>query len=268
MSLASLPMYDLPALRAATDGLWAGLARAMVARGIDGVPARLDRERDREALWRSPDLLFSQTCGYPLTHDLAGQVTLLATPVYRILGRQTSDYCSLLLVREEDPASTLADLRGRRAAINAEDSQSGYSALRHAVAPLAQAGRFFAEVLTSGAHLRSAALVREGEADVCAIDAVTYALAQRANPPALAGLRVLAETAWAPNLPYVTRRGADGDLLDRLRAALETAMADPDLAAVREDLLLAGIEVLPPEAYGRIVEMEAEARDLGYPRIA
>ena len=47
-----------------------------------------------------------------------------------------------------------------------------------------------------------------------------------------------------------------------------SSMAAPDLAAARDDLLLAGIEVLPLEAYDRIVEMEDEACRLGYPRVA
>src|SRR5207249_2755288 len=51
--IASLPMYDLPEVKAATDAWWRGLARHI---GIAGV---LDRGRDRLAPWRSPDLVFS-----------------------------------------------------------------------------------------------------------------------------------------------------------------------------------------------------------------
>ena len=63
MSVASLPMYDLPEVTAATDAWWAGLARAMRREGLSDVPDRLTRGPDVAELWRASDLLFSQTCG-------------------------------------------------------------------------------------------------------------------------------------------------------------------------------------------------------------
>src|SRR5690606_16819606 len=120
---ASLPMYDLPGLEAATDAWWAGLAAAFRAEGLADVPERLTREDDHAALWTAPDLLFSQTCGYPLTHALAGRVRLVATPVYDCPGCGGGTYRSEILVRADDPARSLADLRQRRAAVNAADSQ-------------------------------------------------------------------------------------------------------------------------------------------------
>ena len=267
MNRVSLQMYDPPALRPAVDAFWAGLARALRAEGIDDLPGELERGSEPYDVWLSPDLLLAQTCGYPLTHALRDRVTLLAVPVYRIQGREESRYCSYILVREDDPAVELADLRDRRAAVNGEDSQSGYSVLRHAVAPLARGQRFFSEVKVSGAHLNSAGMVRRGDADICAFDAVAYALAQQCDTASLAGLRILAETAWAPNLPFITRKTATDDLLARLRAALSAAMTAPDLAGPRNQLLLAGIEVLPLEAYDRILELEDEAGRLGYPKL-
>jgi hypothetical protein len=98
MSIASLPMYDLPALRQATDDWWSGLARALTAAGLEGVPKRLTREANSEELWCRPDLLISQTCGYPLTHALAGQVRLVATPAYHVEGCDGALYRSVFLV--------------------------------------------------------------------------------------------------------------------------------------------------------------------------
>ena len=74
--IASLPMYDWPEVRQATDNWWAGIARH-----LDNAPA-LDRGADYTALWRDPRLLFSQTCGYPFTHEFSGRLKLIATPHY------------------------------------------------------------------------------------------------------------------------------------------------------------------------------------------
>lgn len=268
VNIASLPMYDLPEVTAATDAWWSGIARALAREGVADVPVNLVRDCDTKTVWRSPDLLFSQTCGYPLMHDFVGQLRVVATPSYDAAGCKGPFYRSLIVVRADDPAQTLDDLRGRFAAANAPDSQSGYSALRSAVAVVAQSASFFSKVVMSGGHANSLALVASGAADVCAVDCVTHALLARHRPVALANLRVLGETVAAPGLPYVTRAGAGGDLLQRLRAALNAALADPALAATREDLLIAGIEVLPETAYDRIIEIEEEARARGYACLA
>ncbi len=268
MTIASLPMYDLPEVRRATDAWWAGLAAGFTRAGVPDVPSRLDRDREMAEVWHAPDLLISQACGYPLTHALAGVVRPVATPVYGAEGCNGANYRSFFIVRADDPAAGLEDLRRRRVAVNAPHSQSGYNCLRHALAPLSGGRPFFSEVLVSGGHAASLTAVREGRADLAATDCVTFALLARHQPAAVADLRVLAESAPAPALPYVTQAAADPDLLARLRAGLRQALEDPDLAEARDALLLKGAEVLPDEAYRAINEMEDEAIALRYPEVA
>ncbi len=257
--LASLFMYDMPEFRRANESWWQGLARAMRAEGIEAVPEQLCEVADPLAHWARPKLLFSQTCGYPLTHALKGKVTVIATPMYDCNGCAGANYTSLVLVRDEDPASEVADLADRTAVVNSFDSQSGFSSLRSVVAPFAQEGRFFAQVTCSGGHLASMAVVQAGQADVCAIDAVTYALAERYRPSAKDGLRVLAQGPEAPGLPYITAGGAADEQLRRLRTAVRSAMEDRDLAATREALFIMGAELLPEDAYTRILDLEEAA---------
>jgi ABC-type phosphate/phosphonate transport system substrate-binding protein len=268
MAVASLSMYDLPELRPATDAWWQGLARAFRREGITDVPDALDHREAYQNIWLRPDLLFSQTCGYPLTHALASRVELLATPCYGTEGCEGPNYCSFVMVAADSAASAIADLRGQRCAVNSLDSQSGCNALRQLVAPAAKNGRFFGSVTISGGHQRSLALVASGQADVAAVDCVTHGLLARHRPRALAGMRVLCRTASAPGLPYVTRAGAAADLLRRLRAGLERAFADPELAEARGALLLEGAAMLPIAAYERIDELEVAAIAAGYPEIA
>lgn len=268
MFSASLPMYDLPVLRKETDAWWGALAAAFRAEGLKGVPDSLLRDGDPSALWLSPDLLFSQTCGYPLTHSLQGKVTLLATPVYDLEGCAGGTYCSEVLVRRNADFQGLADLRGKRVAVNEEGSQSGYNVLRTAVAPLAEEGRFFSAVRKSGSHRNSMAMVASGQADVCAVDCVTYGLLCKAEPEAVAGLRRLAVTASAPALPFITRRDIPEADLQRLRGGLRRAFDDPALADIRAALLLSDVVVRPLGDYAVIEAMETEAIRLGYPALA
>ncbi len=243
MMTASLPMYDWPELQPANDALWAGMARQL------GVSSGLDRRADHRSVWHDPGLLFSQTCGYPFVHEFRDKLTLIATPHYSADGCEGPDYCSIVLAREKAPP---ASFRGARAAVNGPDSMSGMLALKLVFAPLASEGRFFREAIETGGHLRSLEAVRDGRADICAVDAVCAALARRHRPEALAGLIEIARSPKVPALPFVTCAGN----VEKLRDALWQVFADDEFAAARDVLLLAGYSVLPRQAYDRIIKLE------------
>jgi ABC-type phosphate/phosphonate transport system substrate-binding protein len=252
---ALISMYDIPERRSAIDAWWAGLARHWRAAGLSDVPATAQMPTDLYELWLAPDLFIAQTCGYPLTHGLKGRVTLVATPVYAVEGCAGGRYHSVIIARADSDVRTLDDVAGKTAAINGYDSQSGWNALRHSLIGKGAPAR----IVESGGHRKSVAAVREGRADVAAIDCVSYANFSAVAPQEVAPLRVIARSASAPALPYVTRRDvAPGDL-QKLRAGLQSAIADPALAETRAALLIAGIEIVPLEAYDRMLEMEREA---------
>lgn len=261
--LANLSMYDLPEVHAATNAWWQGIASALRRAGIDEVPESLTWDKNVDVL-HSPELLLAQTCGYPLTHELAGVVRLVATPAYDAEGCHGVDYCSFILVSEDNGATGLEDLRGSVCTYNGRNSQSGYNTLRAAIAPMAGREAFFSRVFESGGHQFSMDLVAGAKADVCAVDCVTHGMIARHRPQALVGTRVLATTESVPGLPYVTRAGVDEDRLRRLRDGLGEAFADPRLADVRDTLMLAGMQVLDYDAYGCIDAMENAARAAGY----
>lgn len=267
-SVAALPMYDLPELQAANDALWRAIAEQLAADGVDDVPLRLTRTSDLEGLWTSPALLLAQTCGYPLVKTLGGRVQLVATPRYRAPGCEGPFRRSAVVVRAHEAAGSLADLRGARAAINDARSDSGMNLLRAAVAPLAAGQPFFQGVAVTGAHLASAEAVAWGRADVAAIDAVTWAHLRRVRPDLAWRLRVLAWTERTPGLPLITAATTDARTLAALRRALAEVAADPELANVRETLLLDGFTLLPRNYYQLTAHLEARAEALGYPTLA
>ena len=254
-----LPMYDPPELRREVDAWWSALAAAFRREGIADVPEHLDRNIAFDVLWSAPDLLFAQACGYPMIGKWAGRLQYLATPRYAAPGCEDSNYCSFVLVAADSTARTIEDLRGTRCSINGRVSHSGYNALRALVAPLAQNGEFFGDVTVSGGHFESLVEIERGESDVAAIDCVTYALLSRCRPDLIAATRIVGRTACAPGLPYVTRMPADPDFVLRLRAGLDRAFADPNLGSVRDELLIAGLDVLPVESYRCMADMEADA---------
>lgn len=265
--IASLPMYDWPEVRVATDGWWQVLARAFREAGIKNIPRGLSRSDTDNDCWHRPDLLLSQTCGYPYTHGGAQTSRLVATPVYDADGCSGPDYCSFLLCHRESPQKALDDFRGTRAVINDRQSQSGYSALRAMVAPLARQRSFFRDVHVSGGHRQSMLWVGQGKADLCAVDAVCYALARRYVPALTECLRIVARSAAAPGLPLITSVTASDDLVRRLRDGLSHALSEPSASDLRAALLISGADLLAEPDYQRILEIEKEAVVQGYPEL-
>ncbi len=243
MSIASLPMYDWPEIREHTDAFLAGFARH------SGLCMKLDRDSSYSDPWRNPDLIFSQTCGYPFSHEFKGLLSYVATPHYLCAGCKDATYSSFIFARKATP---LQEFRGKIPAVNSMDSMSGMLALKLVFAPFVRGGEFFERKLITGGHLNSLQAVREGKADVCAIDAVCVALAKKYCPKVMEGLVIIAQSPLVPSLPFVTRSGDP----DRLRIALTKTFADPELKTTLDALLMIGFSNLGAGAYDHITNLE------------
>lgn len=266
MPLASLFMYvSPPPVAQATHLFWAALGRRARALGLDA-PATLDDMSPDT--WLRPDLLFGQTCGYPYVQHLRGKVQLVATPTYGLAGCDGPLTCSFIIVNAQSCATSIEDLRGARAAINEPGSNSGYNLFRHSVAPHAIDGRFFSSVIETGGHRESIDAVARGEADIASIDCVTFGNTLRFDADRVAGVRILAETARGPGLPFITSAATPAKDLAILRRALAETIADPDLAETCDTLSLRGIRLLGDADYEVLAELDREAARHGYPAIA
>jgi ABC-type phosphate/phosphonate transport system substrate-binding protein len=266
--IAALPMYDYAELQADNDALWAALAESLAASGIADIPAELTRGRRHFDLWREPNLLLAQACEYPIATDCAGAVQLVATPLYTAVGCTGPLYRSAIVVRRHEPAATLADMRGMRCVINEWSSNSGMNLLRAAIAPLASGAEFFESVDLSGSHRRSIEMVADGEADLAAIDCVSWAHFQRIAPERTGALRVLGWTDASPSLPFVTGAGTDAATLRALRSALADIIADPALDGARERLFLSGFDFAPDPGFTQVLGLARRAAELHYPKLA
>jgi ABC-type phosphate/phosphonate transport system substrate-binding protein len=210
-------MYDWPEVREATDAFWGALREALRARGV-AAPEALERGRGLMEVWTDPGLVLGQTCGLPLVRHLAGRVSVVGALDYGLPGCAPGEYRSAVVVRADDLRQGLAAFRGARLALNGTDSQSGYGAMLHHVAPLAEGGRFFGAAVVTGSHAASAALVAAGGADIAALDHVSWDLWRRHRGDGR--LRVLLLTDPTPGLPLITA-GEVGPV----RAAVAEAVA-------------------------------------------
>ena len=235
--IASLPMYDRPETGPTLDALWSETrARLDIA-----APETLTRGGDLWDQWHAPDLVLSQTCGYPYRTRLRGKVQLVATPDNRLPGCPPGHYNSVFVVRSDDPRRDLAAFADAPFAFNEPLSQSGWAAPQNHAAAL---GFAFTNDICTGAHVLSARAVAEGRADLACIDALSWRLIQRHEPSA-GNLREIARTDPTPAPPFITAAGQDAG---RIRAAL-TAAIDAIGEGARDILGLHGLVSIPGAVY-------------------
>lgn len=253
----ALPMYlSRPD---ALEALWACLRRYLAAGGLADLPEKLQWPADLHSHWLDPALLMSQACGYPLVTLLSGKVRVIGTFRYTAEGCDGHLCRSALVVRKDDPANSLADLRGRTLAFNSADSQSGYNALRAMVAALAQNKRFFSSALRTDSHRRSLEQVNQGVCDVAALDCVTLAGLRQNQPELCDNIRVLGWSDPYPGLPLITSVQTSDATLALLRQALTQAMEDPELRHTREALLISSFLPLQADDYSVCADMRQTA---------
>lgn len=234
--IAHLGMYDRPETAAANDRLWTRIREA-----LGHGPDTLTRADDFWEIWRSPDLLLSQTCGMPYRTKLHGEVALVGTPDYDLPDCPPGYYCSVFVAHRSRKGSTLADFNGQVFAYNEDLSQSGWAAPQ---THMAAEGVRHGSLLQTGGHALSAQAVADGQADFAALDALTWDLIQEHDGFAK-DLIELARTEPTPTLPFITALSLDpAPLRDAIREAIE-GLSEED----RRLLRLRGLVDIPAETY-------------------
>jgi len=218
-----------------------------------------------QSLLRDPGLFFGHTCGYPLMKHLKNRVTPFCVPVFDAPGTDGKLYSSRFIVSANSAIEALDECRGKIAAMNAADSNSGMNVLRYAVAKYNPSAAFFSRVVQTGGHLHSLEAVAAGTADVAAIDCVSYQLIQDHWPELIDQVRSIGFSVKTCGLPFVlpksSIRDADSSLLvDNLNQALANT---PE--KIRNSLHLLRFEPVVLEDYQPIVDLETFAIDSGYP---
>jgi ABC-type phosphate/phosphonate transport system substrate-binding protein len=266
-ALVSLPMYNLPEMRDANTRFWQALRGLLLEAGLADVPQDLIFERGPVPPRLEHELLFSQTCGYPLETVFKGQAIRLGAPVYGVAGCDGPTHRAYFLVRADSPAQSLTDLKGGVFLLNSPVSNSGMNLPRRALAEIAGGKPFFRQVIETGGHPASLDRLLRGKGDAASIDCVTYAFWRHYRPQAAARVRILGETPISPSIPFVTSVATPAPVVAILRAALRTVVTEPRFAAVCAGLMITGIADVPDAAYEGLLDHAKEAAALGYPEL-
>ncbi|MFN3575966.1 MAG: PhnD/SsuA/transferrin family substrate-binding protein [Tabrizicola sp.] len=183
---------------AVISALRAALAEGM-GQEIELVQRRTYQEISGALLDGSVDAAW--TCGYPYLQHKA-ELSLLGVPVWR--GRPL--YQSYLIVASDDPAASLADLRGGTHAFSDPDSNSGYLVTASDLARDGQTpDRFFARVIFTYGHRNVVRSVAGGLTRSGSVDGYVWEALSSAEPDLTARTKVILRSEWLGFPPMVAR---------------------------------------------------------------
>lgn len=239
--IVSPHLYDYNFANAPAMAWWQGVFHHLEKCGVSVVTFA-------EALSPPSDssfCMFGHICSYPLTHFHSEEYRVVALPVWDCPDFKDRSYRSRIIVRRDAMLESFSDLIGKRVAINSERSFSGHIALRMWIQDQ-QLSTFdrvsiFDEGIVTGNHIRSVDMVREGGADICICDGVTWQKIQKFCPERCAGLETIAYGPWLPGIPYVMSRNSAPNEVASVRQALAEACNDASLSDVRRNINLSKI---------------------------
>ncbi|MFP2767813.1 PhnD/SsuA/transferrin family substrate-binding protein [Oceanisphaera sp. KMM 10153] len=201
MSLvASLPWYDLPPLQPGLDTFWSVLRNELhrLSAPLSSyrlpIPDTLDRHTPLVEQWTNPGLLLSQCCGPDLFTPQARGLVPIARPVFSDLDCTPGQYFSYIVSASGREPASPQSAGTVRFVINSASSRSGCAALFEWASANGIDGD---QVLLSGGHAASLEYLRNGAADLAAIDAHSWPLLDSR------GITIIGRSTEAPAPPFV-----------------------------------------------------------------
>ncbi len=258
--LASLPMYDHAPIAGKTDLWWQVIRNELLLRGI-AAPNHLTRSDDSRSIWRNPELLLTQCCGYDLMVNGYEELEPIVTPVYGYDDSEDGTYCSYIVVSKASNIGTASDLKNSRLAINGYRSHSGYNAMREFMAEELGPGQHGQDLVVSGSHYNSMKMVADGEASAGAIDCVTYGIVKSYAPALVEQLSILGKSPTHAVLPYAVPSIMNGEAKAMLQSALFAAFNSPEHQDVRDQLNIVTCVSKTRADYNSIKEAEEKWRE-------
>lgn len=215
--------------------------------------------------WLQEDILLTQTCGYPFKLYLESKVQLVATPCYAVVGCDGAKYSSVFITSEAHKHwKSVGDAKGQRVALNLPDSNSGMNVLRAEVAQYVETleTSFFNEIKWSGGHMGSLKLVQENQADLAAIDCVTFAYAQKYAPETMKNIHILGYSQSTYALPYISSNQVPAETIVLIKSALKNLILK--YSELCEKLFIQDFYFPKIEDYQSIIDLQNFAKEKKY----
>jgi hypothetical protein len=147
------------------DAVWREARSLLTAQGIEPLPAALSHDIPYPELYAFKELTLSQCCGLDLFRPHTSNIVPIAAPDMTALDVPKGYYFSHIVTGKSP------NMDSPRVVINNRSSHSGHTTIR---VWLTAHGYGEVPVFESGSHAQSLDALREGRADLAAIDALSW----------------------------------------------------------------------------------------------
>jgi phosphonate transport system substrate-binding protein len=173
-------------------------------------------------------------------------------------------YFSDVVVRRDSPFQSLNDLQGCLWACNEPTSHSGCNLVRYCLAVRGKGAEFFQEVVESGSHQSSLAMLVDGQIDAAAIDSTVLELELRLRPELRQYIRVIETLGPSPIPPSVISTAVDPIVRRAIQQALLMMHADDEGRLVLASPSIARFVQVSDSDYDEIRSMAKKAHRVSF----
>lgn len=231
-----------------------------------GRPVRFVQRRSyREimGLLQTGEIDFAWICGYPYVQKREPEfLELMAVPTFQ--GEPL--YSSYIIVHRDNPATSLADLRGKIFAYSDPDSNSGYLVPRFLLASTgASPDNFYRLTFFTYNHAETVEAVASRVADGGAVDSYVWEFMAKTRPAVTERTKIIIRSPKYGFPPLVMRSAADQELRRRMQAAILGMREDIDGRALLAELALDSFSPANPSLFDGIRAVAQRMSESGKP---
>ena len=222
LPVASLPWYFFRPIEHHYKVFWARLRDILIEEEdfrSERVPEALSDASDFRRHWANPDLLLCQCCGYHIATK-ARDLKVVAAPAFDVDDVSPGKYRSVIVKKKGASGDEFLDFREGVVAFNEDQSYSGYTALLSTIPEEHLHKGFFSKKLRTESHLESLKRIISGDADIAAIDEITYEIILDHFEEFKGQFDIIKKTDEAMAPPYVTSSRRSDDEIKSIRDAL------------------------------------------------
>jgi ABC-type phosphate/phosphonate transport system substrate-binding protein len=249
-------MYDFPEVQNSTEKLLVALVEALESCNETAHVQTPDSSVHAELMkmWRSKDMVLSQSCGLPFMEELHQFVNVIGTPTWTGVSDERGRYQTVIVVREALGISSIAEVRGLRPVVSNTQSLSGWCSLGVALSEVTTEPSFVQPFTQSGGHATSLQMLQDNEADIASIDSATFRLLSRHRPELANGVRVIGYGPLVPATPIIVSKSFAVDA-DELYRVVSGVFGRSDLRASLADIGISGFVRLAASDYDGVMDL-------------
>ena len=249
-------MYDFPEVQNSTEKLLVALVEALESCNETAHVQTPDSSVHAELMkmWRSKDMVLSQSCGLPFMEELHQFVNVIGTPTWTDVSDERGRYQTVIVVREALGISSIAEVRGMRPVVSNTQSLSGWCSLGVALSEVTTEPSFVQPFTQSGGHAKSLQILQDDKADIASIDAATFRLLSRHRPTLVKNVRVIGYGPAVPATPIIVSKSSAVDA-DELYRVVSGVFGRSELQAALADIGISGFVRLANSDYDGVMDL-------------